>query len=189
MVRGDPTLVVDWKRPARPQASLENYAPELAIAQARRLRDESRARQRPPIRSGRQRRLEEPGEAVAREVVELDLKTASQLKEIYIASAGPARPAHRADEAIRAALLSACEQGAARDEAVLAAARECAIPLSAIPLVEGLLDDLVLEEAIVAYGNLLYSRRRSGRKVVAMEVGEDDLLDLLSRGHRVLELK
>jgi len=189
MVRSEPALVVDWKRPARPQASLEKYAPDLAISQARRLREESRARQRAPIRSGRQRLLEEPGEAVAREVVELELKTSSRLKEVYIAAAGPARLARRADEAIRASLLAACEQGAGRDEAVLAAARECAIPLSAVPLVEGLLDDLVLENAIAAYGNLLYSRRRSGRKLVAMEVAEDDLMDLLSRGHRVLELK
>jgi hypothetical protein len=119
----------------------------------------------------------------------LELKASSRLKEVYIAPAGPARPSYRSDEAIRSALLSACEEGAGRDEAVVAAARECAVPLSALSLVEGLLDDLVMENAIVAYGNLLYSHRRGGRKLVALEVGEDDLMDLLSRGHRVLELK
>jgi len=140
-------------------------------------------------RAGRQRVLDEPREAVSREVVELELKPSSRLKEVYIAASGPARPSFRSDEAIRTALLAACEEGAGRDEAVVAAARQCAIPLSALSLVEGLLDDLVLENAIVAYGNLLYSRRRSGRKLVALEVGEEDLMDLLSKGHRVLELK
>lgn len=121
--------------------------------------------------------------------MELDLKPSSRLKSIYISEAGPARPSRRADEAIRAALLRACEPGVARDEAVVAAARECAIPLSALPLIEGLLDDLVLEGAVAAYGEALFARRKPGRKVVAVDVGEDDLIELLSRGHRVLELK
>ena len=76
-----------------------------------------------------------------------------------------------------------------RDEAVLSAARECAVPAASLPLVEGLLDDLVLEGALAAYGEVLFAKRPAGRKVVALDVGEDDLVELLSRGHRVLELK
>jgi hypothetical protein len=185
----EPALVVDWQRPARrrPQASLETYSPELALAAARRARAESRKRARAP--QGRQLALDSEEPAVEREVVELDLKAASRLKSIYISAAGPARPAHRPDDEIRDALIAACETGAARDEAVFAAARACAIPLSALPLVEGLLDDLVLEGSIAAYGDALFARRKSGRKVVAVDVGEDDLIELLSKGHRVLELK
>jgi hypothetical protein len=189
MAQSNPALVVDWKRPGRPQASLEKYAPEIEVARARRLREESRARGPPQTRGGRQRLLDDPGEAVAREVIALELKPASHLTEVYITGAGPARPARRSDERIRAALLGACEQGGARDVAVMAAARECAVPLSALSLVEGLLDDLILEDAIVRYGSILYAGRRRGRKLVAVEVGEDDLMDLLSKGHRVLELK
>jgi len=36
---------------------------------------------------------------------------------------------------------------------------------------------------------VLFAKRPAGRKVVALDVGEDDLVELLSRGHRVLELK
>ena len=185
----DPQLVVDWQRPPepRPQASLETYAPDLALAAARRARAESRRRPKP--QAGRQLALDSPAPAEAREVVELDLKAASRLKSIYISAAGPARPAYRGDEQVREALLSACESGASREDAVFAAARACAVPISALPLVEGLLDDLVLEGAIAAYGDALFTRRRGGRKVVAVDVGEDDLIDLLSKGHRVLELK
>lgn len=191
MAQADPVLVVDWERPPqrRPQASLEIYAPDLALAEARRAREESRKRSRPLPRVGRQLALDSAGPAVAKQVVELDLKPSSRLKSIYISEAGPARPARRPDDAIRAALLRACEPGAARDEAVMAAAREGAIPLGALSLIEGLLDDLVLEGALAAYGDVLFTRRKSGRKVVAVDVGEDDLIELLSRGHRVLELK
>lgn len=189
MAKSEPALVIDWKRSARPQASLEKYAPDLAIAQARRLREQARDRGKAQPRTGRQQLLGQGGEAVSRDVVELELRPSSRLKEVYVATSGPARPAYRSDEKIRSALLAACEDGASRDEAVFEAARECGIPLSALSLVVGLLDDLVLENAIVAYGNLLYSRRRGGRKLVALEVGEDDLMDLLSKGHRVLELK
>jgi hypothetical protein len=186
-----PHLVVDWQRPprARPQSSLETYAPDLALEAARRARDEARRRPRPPPRVGRQLALEEGSEAHTREVVELDLKAASRLKSIYVSDAGPARPSHHPDEAIRDALLRVCEPGASRDEAVLAAARECAVPAASLPLVEGLLDDLVLEGALAAYGDVFFARRRAGRKVVALDVGEDDLVELLSKGHRVLELK
>lgn len=185
----DPQLVVDWSRPARrePQESLETYAPDLALAAARRARAESRKRPKP--QAGRQLALDSPAPAEAREVVELDLKAASRLKSIYISSAGPARPQHRPDDEVREALVAACESGATREEAVFAAARACAVPPSALPLVEGLLDDLVLEGAIAAYGDAFFARRRTGRKVVAVDVGEDDLIDLLSKGHRVLELK
>jgi len=186
-----PQLVVDWQRPERPrpQSSLEAYAPDLALAAARRTREEARKRPRPSPRAGRQLALEEGATAQAREVVEFDLKPSSRLKSIYISDAGPARPTHRPDEAIRDALLRACEPGASRDEAVLAAARECAVPAASLPLVEGLLDDLVLEGALAAYGDVFFARRRAGRKVVALDVGEDDLVELLSKGHRVLELK
>ncbi|HKZ58330.1 MAG TPA: hypothetical protein VJ547_00580 [Candidatus Thermoplasmatota archaeon] len=186
-----PTLVVDWQRPARPrpQSSLEAYAPDLALAAARRARDEARKRPKPSPRASRQLALEEGAEAHAREVVEFDLRAASRLKSIYISDAGPPRPSHRPDEAIRDALLRACEPGASRDEAVLSAARECAVPAASLPLVEGLLDDLVLEGALAAYGEVLFAKRPAGRKVVALDVGEDDLVELLSRGHRVLELK
>jgi len=47
----------------------------------------------------------------------------------------------------------------------------------------------VLEGALAAYGEVLFAKRPAGRKVVALDVGEDDLVELLSRGHRVLELK
>ncbi len=189
MSQREPALVVDWKRPPhpRPQSSLEPYSPDLALAAARRSRAESRSRTRPPAL--RQLALDSPEPAVARDVVELDLKGASRLKSIYISETGPAKPAHRVDEQIRAALLRACESGSSRDDAVIVAARECAVPFGSLPLVEGLLDDLVLEGAVAAYGNALYSRRRTGRKVVAVDVGEDDLIELLSKGHRVLELK
>jgi hypothetical protein len=187
--RQEPALVVDWQRPARrrPQASLETYSPDLVLAAARRVRAESRRRARAP--SGRQLALDSDEPAFDRQVVELDLKAASRLKSIYISPAGPARPAHRPDDEIRDALVAACESGASHDEAVFVAARVCAIPLSALPLVEGLLDDLVLEGSVAAYGEALFSRRKSGRKVVAVDVGEDDLIELLSKGHRVLELK
>lgn len=191
MAKHDPVLVVDWARPPRadPQASLEKYAPDLALAASRRLREASRGRARADHGIGRQLALDDSKAAVAKDVVELDLRPSSRLKEVYVAPAGPARPAHRFDEHIRAALVRACESGASRDEAVVAAARECAVPASGLSLVEGLLDDLVLEGALVAYGNALFARRRGGRKVVAVDVGEDDLVDLLSKGHRVLELK
>ena len=189
MAAQEPALVVDWQRPARrrPQASLETYSPDLVLAAARRARAESRKRPRAP--TGRQLALDSKEPAVEREVVELDLKAASRLKSIYITSGGPARPAHRPDDEIRDALVAACESGASRDEAVFVAARLCAIPLSALPLVEGLLDDLVLEGSIAAYGDALFARRKGGRKVVAVDVGEDDLIELLSKGHRVVELK
>lgn len=186
-----PQLVVDWQRPVqgRPQSSLETYAPELALKAARRARDEARKRPKPAPRVGRQLALEEGAEAHARQVVEFDLRAASRLKSIYISDAGPARPSHHPDEAIRDALVRACQPGASREEAVLAAARECAVPAASLPLVEGLLDDLVLEGALAAYGDVFFARRKAGRKVVALDVGEDDLIELLSKGHRVLELK
>jgi hypothetical protein len=182
-------LVIDWQRPPsrRAQSSLETYAPGIALEAARRARAESRQRARAP--HGRQLALDSPRSAVSKEVVELELKPALRLKSIYIGEAGPARPPHRSDDQIRAALLEACQSGAPREDAVMAAARACAVPPSALPLVEGLLDDLVLEGSLAAYGDALFSRRRAGRKVVAVDVGEDDLIDLLSKGHRVLELK
>jgi len=191
MAEPRPVLVVDWeKRPrGRPQASLEKYAPDLAIAAARRMRELARGRPRADARMGHQMALDDARPAVSKDVVELELKPSSRLKEIYVAPSGPARPAYRSDDQLRAALLKACEQGAARDEAVMIAARECAVPLTSIPLVEGLLDDLVLEGSVAAYGDVLFARRKVGRKVVAVDVGEDDLIDLLSKGHRVIELK
>jgi hypothetical protein len=183
------SLVVDWQKPParRPQSSLETYAPGIALEAARRARAESRKRARGP--AGRQLALDSAEPAVSKEVVTLDLSPASRLKSIYIGEAGPARPAHRADEEVREALVRAAQSGATREEAVLEAARACAVPASALALVEGLLDDLVLEGAVAAYGDVLFARRRSGRKVVAVDVGEDDLIELLSKGHRVLELK
>jgi len=124
-----------------------------------------------------------------REVVELDLKHPSRLTSVYIQPSGPARPSHRLDEEVRAALLRVCADGAHRDDAVMAAARECAVPMSSLGLVEALLDDLVLEGALTAYGDALFSKKAGRRKVVAVEVEEEDLFDLLSRGHRVIELK
>lgn len=182
-------LVVDWQRPParRPQESLETYAPGLALEAARRERSESRKRARPAF--GRQVALDSAAPAVQKEVVELELKPASRLKSIYISPSGPARPPHRTEEEVRDALVVACESGATREDAVMVAARACAVPASALPLVEGLLDDLVMEGAIAAYGDALFARKRSGRKVVAVDVGEDDLIELLSKGHRVLELK
>ncbi len=182
-------LVIDWQKPARarPQASLETYAPDLALAAARRAREEARKRARPA--PGRQLALDVARDAVSREVVEFELKGSARLKSVYIGDAGPARPAHRLDEQIRSALLSACENGSSRDDAVMAAARATAVPFGSLALVEGLLDDLILEGALAAYGDALFSKRQSGRRVVAVDVGEDDLIELLSKGHRVLELK
>jgi hypothetical protein len=118
--------------------------------------------------------------------VALELRGFAPLTSLHIQRPAPAR---RSDEQVRAALLAACAEGAERDAVVLEAARQCAIPASALAFVEALLADLVLEGRIEAFGGVLYARRPRQRKVVAVEVGEDDLRDLLSRGHRVLELK
>lgn len=193
MASQEPKLVVDWKRPARadPQASLARFAPNLEFEQARRARSSTRKRgamrgqgpRQVAIEAATAGRGDDNDQAAA---VELDLRPASRLTSVNVVRPQP--PARRVDERIRDALRAACADGADRDGAVMAAARECAVPASSLPLVEALLADLILEGALVAYGDVLYARKRRPRKVVAVEVGEDDLMDLLSRGHRVLEL-
>jgi hypothetical protein len=183
--------VVDWTRPARrdPQASLGRFSPELELDHARRARAMTRAKGAPPASAPRQssldaaRRAADPREGPP---VAVELRPTHTLTSLHVQRPPVAR---RNDDRVREALLAACAQGAERDGAVLEAARECAIPASALGFVEALLSDLVLEGALTAYGDVLYARRQRRRKVVAVEVGEDDLMDLLSRGHRVLELK
>lgn len=181
----EPKLIVDWKRPprGRPQASLARFAPELEAPSGPRARPGTRRKGAPRPRGPRQVALE----AIGRREVALDLRPSTRLTSVEVQRAPP--PARRSDERIRDALLAACADGADRDGAVLEAARECAVPASALAFVEALLSDLILEGNVVAYGDVLYTRRRRPRKVVAVEVGEDDLMDLLSRGHRVLEMK
>lgn len=187
-----PKLIVDWKRPARPepQASLGRFAPDLEVAPSRGAREGPRRHAAPRPRAPRQLSLAAGRDDERLGPVALELRPAGRLTSLHLQAPGPVRPARRSDERVREALLAACSEGAERDAAVLEAARECAVPASALGFVEALLADLVLEGHLVAYGDVLYARAgRRRRKVVAVEVGEDDLMDLLAQGHRVLELK
>ncbi len=191
MARPDPKLIVDWKRPPprEPQASLARFAPDLEVAHAHRTHGDTRRRAAPRPRAPRQLALDTRRESDPGNVVALELRAPNRLTSVAVQMGPHTRAPRRSDERVRSALLAACADGADRDGAVLEAARECAVPASALGFVEALLEDLILEGEVIAYGDVLYTRRARRRKVVAVEVGDEDLMDLLSKGHRVLELK